>query len=73
MHPPAEAIVAVSINCEPVKPRVLQTGLFIPLAPEPEKLSHVPDSQSPASERIAVSKRFAWSSMLRDDSTGPGK
>ncbi len=38
MHPPPAAIVGVSINCEPVKPRVLQTGLFIPLAPEPEKL-----------------------------------
>lgn len=38
MHPPPAAIVAVSINCEPVKPRVLQNGLFIPLAPEPEKL-----------------------------------
>ena len=38
MHPPPSAVVAVSINCEPVKPRVLQTGLFIPLAPEPEKL-----------------------------------
>jgi protein ImuB len=36
--PPPAAVVAVSINCEPVKPRVLQTGLFIPLAPEPEKL-----------------------------------
>jgi protein ImuB len=38
MHPPQAAVVAVSVNCEPVKPRVLQTGLFIPLAPEPEKL-----------------------------------
>ncbi len=38
MHPPATAVMAVSINCEPVKPRVLQNGLFIPLAPEPEKL-----------------------------------
>jgi protein ImuB len=37
-HPPPAAIVAVVINCEPVKRRVLQTGLFIPLAPEPEKL-----------------------------------
>ena len=37
-HPPPAAVVGVSINCEPVKPRVLQTGLFIPLAPEPEKL-----------------------------------
>jgi protein ImuB len=38
MHPPHAAVVAVSISCEPVKPRVLQNGLFIPLAPEPEKL-----------------------------------
>ncbi|MCU1265535.1 MAG: hypothetical protein JWM21_1853 [Acidobacteria bacterium] len=38
MHPPPLAIVAVSITCEPVKPRVAQNGLFIPLAPEPEKL-----------------------------------
>ena len=38
MHPPPSAVVAVAINCEPVKPRLLQTGLFIPLAPEPEKL-----------------------------------
>jgi len=38
MHPPPSAVIAVWINCEPVKPRWLQTGLFIPLAPEPEKL-----------------------------------
>ena len=31
-------MLGVSINCEPVKPRLLQSGLFIPLAPEPEKL-----------------------------------
>jgi protein ImuB len=37
-HPPPSAVVAVNITCEPVKPRLLQTGLFIPLAPEPEKL-----------------------------------
>lgn len=37
-HPPPAGVLGVSINCEPVKPRVLQTGLFIPLAPEPEKL-----------------------------------
>jgi protein ImuB len=37
-HPPSAAVVAVSIHCEPVKPRVLQAGLFIPLAPEPAKL-----------------------------------
>jgi protein ImuB len=28
----------VSIEAEPVKPRAAQTGLFIPLAPEPERL-----------------------------------
>lgn len=38
MHPPASAVIGVSISCEPVKPRFLQNGLFIPLAPEPEKL-----------------------------------
>ena len=38
MQPPPAAVFGVSINCEPVKPRVMQTGLFIPLAPEPEKL-----------------------------------
>jgi protein ImuB len=38
MHPPQSAVTAVSIACEPVKPRVLQNGLFVPLAPAPDKL-----------------------------------
>jgi protein ImuB len=38
MHPPQAAVLAITIKCEPVKPRVLQSGLFIPLAPQPEKL-----------------------------------
>src|SRR5204863_3755500 len=38
MHPPPSAVVALSLACEPVKPRVTQNGLFIPLAPEAEKL-----------------------------------
>ncbi len=38
MNPPPQAIVAVALACTPVKPRVAQNGLFIPLAPEPEKL-----------------------------------
>jgi protein ImuB len=38
MHPPQAAVMTISIDCEPVKPRVLQNGLFIPLAPEPDKL-----------------------------------
>jgi protein ImuB len=38
MHPPQAAVRSVSISCEPVKPRVLQNGLFVPLAPAPDKL-----------------------------------
>ena len=38
LHPPQKAVIAVAIACEPVRPRVLQTGLFIPQTPEPAKL-----------------------------------
>jgi protein ImuB len=38
MHPPQAAVRSVSIAWEPVKPRVLQNGLFVPLAPAPDKL-----------------------------------
>ena len=38
MHPPAAAVTSVALACEPVKPRVLQNGLFVPLAPAPDKL-----------------------------------
>ena len=37
-EPPQAAIIAVAITAEPIKPRASQTGLFIPLAPEPERL-----------------------------------
>jgi len=37
-HPPQAAVKAVTITCDPVKPRVLQHGLFVPLAPSPDKL-----------------------------------
>jgi protein ImuB len=37
-NPPPSAVFAVAITCDPIKPRLLQSGLFIPLAPEPEKL-----------------------------------
>src|ERR1044072_7962113 len=37
-QPPCAPIVGVTIEAEPVKPRASQTGLFIPLAPEPERL-----------------------------------
>ena len=37
-RPPQQAITAVTISADPVKPRASQTGLFIPQAPEPERL-----------------------------------
>ncbi len=37
-HPPAAPVVKVRLEAEPAKPRAAQTGLFIPIAPEPEKL-----------------------------------
>lgn len=37
-RPPQAPVIVVAITAEPVKPRASQTGLFIPLAPEPEKL-----------------------------------
>ncbi len=37
-EPPQAPIRSITISAEPVKPRASQTGLFIPLAPEPEKL-----------------------------------
>jgi protein ImuB len=38
MHPPQASVCSVSITCEPLKPRVLQNGLFTPLEPAPDKL-----------------------------------
>ena len=37
-HSPGVGIRRVEVEAIPAKPRVLQTGLFIPLSPEPEKL-----------------------------------
>ena len=37
-EPPQAPIIAVAITAEPIKPQASQTGLFIPLAPEPERL-----------------------------------
>jgi protein ImuB len=37
-HPPAAPIVAVSVAAEPVAPRRVQAGLFVPVAPDAEKL-----------------------------------
>jgi protein ImuB len=37
-HPPPAPVVRVWLEAETAKPRATQSGLFIPLAPEPEKL-----------------------------------
>jgi protein ImuB len=37
-HPPAAPVVDVRLAVEPVKPQAAQSGLFVPLAPEPVKL-----------------------------------
>jgi protein ImuB len=37
-NPPQAPVVRVDLEAEPVKPRVAQHGLFVPLAPEPGKL-----------------------------------
>lgn len=37
-HPPESAVTMVSVEAIPAKPRRIQNGLFVPLAPEPEKL-----------------------------------
>jgi protein ImuB len=37
-HPPGAAVQRVEVEAIPAKPRVIQNGLFVPLAPEPEKL-----------------------------------
>jgi len=37
-HPPPAPVVRLWLEGEPAKPRPAQSGLFIPIAPEPEKL-----------------------------------
>jgi protein ImuB len=37
-HPPGAPVTAAEIDVVPVEPRTVQGGLFVPLAPEPEKL-----------------------------------
>ena len=37
-HPPSAPVAAVALRIEPSKPRAVQEGLFLPPAPEPEKL-----------------------------------
>jgi protein ImuB len=37
-HPPGAPIVKIQLSAEPVRPRAVQNGLFLPPSPEPEKL-----------------------------------
>jgi protein ImuB len=37
-HPPQAPVLKVVLEADPVKPRLAQHGLFLPIAPEPEKL-----------------------------------
>src|SRR6202051_3077118 len=37
-HPPGAPIVKIRLSAEPARPRALQSGLFQPVFPEPEKL-----------------------------------
>jgi protein ImuB len=37
-HPPGAPIVKIHLSADPARPRTLQSGLFQPLFPEPEKL-----------------------------------
>lgn len=37
-HPPQAAAVAIALALRPAAPRPVQSGLFLPLSPEPEKL-----------------------------------
>jgi protein ImuB len=38
MHPPPAPVAGVALRFEPVNPRVVQHGLFLPPSPEPQKL-----------------------------------
>lgn len=37
-HPPGGPVTVLAFSIQPVSPRILQNGLFVPAAPEPEKL-----------------------------------
>jgi protein ImuB len=37
-HPPGAGVIGVQLEATPSKPRIIQSGLFVPLSPEPEKL-----------------------------------
>jgi protein ImuB len=40
-HPPAAPVTRITLTAEPARPRVAQNGLFLPKAPQPERLELV--------------------------------
>jgi protein ImuB len=38
VHPPAAPTVALALSLKPVHPRTVQTGIFLPVTPAPDKL-----------------------------------
>ncbi len=67
-HPPGAAVVAVTVSVTPVKPRVIQNGLYTPLAPEAEKLeltlakirSMVGDDNAGSPQLLNTHRPGAW-------------
>ncbi len=60
-HPPGAPVAAAVVEVIPVEPRTVQGGLFIPLAPEPEKLE-----LTLAKIRAMVGERNIGSPELQD-------
>jgi protein ImuB len=67
-RPPGAAVVAVTVSITPVQPRVIQNGLYTPVAPEPEKLeltlakirSMVGDDNAGSPQLLNTHRPGAW-------------
>jgi len=79
-HPPAAPIEKVTLSVAPVDPRIVQHGLFIPPAPEPEKLeltltkirSMVGHPNAGAPELLNTHRPNAWQmTSIHNSSTTP--
>ena len=63
-HPPSKAVSQVQVEAIPTRPRTVQNGLFVPLAPEPEKLeltlariAHIVGKENVGSPQVLDSHR----------------
>jgi protein ImuB len=63
-HPPNEGVTKVTVEAIPTRPRTVQNGLFVPLAPEPEKLeltlariAHIVGKENVGSPQISDTHR----------------